>query len=117
MTKRIHGGVTPQQVSELVTRLKRDLRSSGYGAREGIVDAVVENALTFVDDAGWLESKVVEDVQQRFHDEFIDTVWPRCPRHHQHPLWLHDGAWVCEQDQVAIARLGALPPAADGASA
>src|SRR5690348_10731361 len=94
MTKRIHGGVTPQQASELVTRLKRDLRSSGYGAREGIVDAVVVNALTLVADGGWPESTVGEEVHWRFNDGFMDTVWPTCPGHHQQRLCLHDVAWV-----------------------
>jgi hypothetical protein len=31
---------------------------------------------------------VVDDVQQYIHDTFIDTTWPACPRHPNHPLWL-----------------------------
>lgn len=52
--------------------------------------------------------KVVEDVQQHFHDVFIDTTWPRCPRHPNHPLWLHDEFWTCEMDRTRIAPLGGL---------
>jgi hypothetical protein len=39
---------------------------------------------------------------------FIDTSWPTCPRHRRHPLWFRDGAWWCETDDVAIAKLGEL---------
>jgi hypothetical protein len=52
--------------------------------------------------------KVVEDVQQYFHDCFIDTTWPRCSLHPNHPLWLHAGHWTCEKDGVVVARLGEL---------
>lgn len=55
------------------------------------------------------EATLVEDVQQRFHDRFVDTTWPACPRHPAHPLWYAEGAWWCTQDRVMIARLGELP--------
>lgn len=51
---------------------------------------------------------VVEHVQQSFHDDFLDTTWPECPTHSRHPLWLHDGYWVCEQSLVRVARIGEL---------
>lgn len=54
--------------------------------------------------------RAVDNVQQVVHDEFIDTTWPACPRHVNHPLWFHDGWWTCELDGVAIARLGNLKP-------
>jgi hypothetical protein len=47
-------------------------------------------------------------VQQYFHDLFIHTTWPSCPRHRRHPLWLHCEFWTCELDDVPIARLGEL---------
>ena len=47
-------------------------------------------------------------VQQYFHDCSIDTSWPRCPRHPQHPLWLHEESWCCERDDIVIAKLGEL---------
>lgn len=49
---------------------------------------------------------MAESVQQDVHDEFVDTTWPRCPRHARHPLWCRDGVWRCEQDDVAVALLG-----------
>jgi hypothetical protein len=53
-------------------------------------------------------AKLVDDVQQEFHDTFVDTTWPTCPRHHRHPLWYHEGSWWCEADKASIAPLGRL---------
>src|SRR4051794_25428723 len=42
--------------------------------------------------------RVAEDVQQWLQDTFLDTTWPACPEHHQHPLWLDDNdppMWTC----------------------
>jgi hypothetical protein len=52
--------------------------------------------------------KLVNDVQQYFHDTFVDTTWPACPRHPRHPLWYRAGSWWCVEDGVAIAPLGDL---------
>jgi hypothetical protein len=38
-----------------------------------------------VDSGEYLE-KVAEEVQQYFHDCFVDTTWPECPFHRRHPL-------------------------------
>lgn len=57
--------------------------------------------------------KLVDDVQQYFHDRFVDTTWPACPRHPNHPLSYDNGEWLCPRDRSAIARLGEL----DGAAA
>jgi hypothetical protein len=61
----------------------------------------------FVDDVPSYVQRVVEDTQQNIHDEFVDTVWPRCPRH-AHPLWFRDGFWWCTQDDLRVAALGEL---------
>jgi len=53
-------------------------------------------------------AKVAEDVQQCFHDEFVDTAWPECPKHRGRPMWVSDGWWVCDEDRVRIARIGEL---------
>lgn len=52
--------------------------------------------------------KLTEDMQQRIHDERIDTTWPACPGHGNHPLWPHGSDWVCERDDMVIAAIGAL---------
>jgi hypothetical protein len=58
------------------------------------------------------EQCVVDDVQQRMHDAFIDTSWPRCPDHPHHPLWDEGGWWVCEQTGKRVAPLAELGRAA-----
>ena len=50
----------------------------------------------------------VENVQQYFQDTFVDTTWPACPRHPNHPLDHADGFWHCPRDKTAVARLGEL---------
>jgi hypothetical protein len=62
------------------------------------------------DDPDRFESTLVEEVQQDFHDTFVDTSWPACPRHPNHPMWYEHGYWCCTRDQVAIAKLGELRP-------
>lgn len=57
--------------------------------------------------------RVVETVQQDFHDAFIDITWPACPLHHRHPLWLHAGYWTCEQLGIPLAKLGELRASRD----
>ena len=73
---------------------------------------VVRNAIKYLDYRGDLagyEDKVVENVQEEVQETFIDTTWPACPRHGRHPLWYHDdGSWWCEQDRVALCKLGEL---------
>ena len=57
---------------------------------------------------------VGEGIQQYFHDTFVDTTWPSCPDHPNHPLWLHaaaDGSlqWRCEKGTLSLP-LGSLTP-------
>ncbi|HEX8696109.1 MAG TPA: hypothetical protein VF746_27075 [Longimicrobium sp.] len=53
---------------------------------------------------------VVDDFQQYVQDTFVDTTWPACPRHPNHPLdYDHEtGAWCCPRDGAAIFPLGEL---------
>jgi hypothetical protein len=52
--------------------------------------------------------RCVDDVQQYFQDTFVDTTWPACPRHPNHPLNFEEGAWRCPRDRALVARLGEL---------
>ncbi len=63
---------------------------------------------TFQNDPRRFVEKVVEDVQQRLQDEFIDTTWPACPRHSNHPLDYTNGAWRCPRDDAIVTQLGSL---------
>jgi hypothetical protein len=49
---------------------------------------------------------VADDVQQRMHDQHIDTSWPSCPCHPNHPMGSHQGVWSCDGDPIVP--LGAL---------
>lgn len=58
-----------------------------------------------------LAMQAAEEVQQWLHDSFLDTSWPRCPRHPNHPLWLGEDSpfmWHCPTTGAAVATLGHL---------
>lgn len=82
------------------------LATVGPGFEEFAIEAAARLRL-FRDTLAAYEQEVVDDVQQRLHDEFVDTTWPACPLHHHHPLWYSEGWWRCPQEG-AIARLGEL---------
>ena len=108
--------VTDADEADIIRRLGRDVEATlgtGYEAEIRRHAARLRNAFnnparhpSLVVD--WYPESVVEYVQQDFHDFFIHTTWPPCPRHLRHPLWLHGDRWMCEQDGVTVAQLGEL---------
>jgi hypothetical protein len=62
-------------------------------------------------DRAALTAKLVADVQQEMHHTFVDTTWPYCPAHPNHPLWFDEGAWRCTGGGPFVAALGELDPA------
>ena len=87
--------------------LRRDLEATGHADRVAWVNIAAANAAEFFEDPVDLVQRVVDDVQQRLQDEFVDTTWPACPRHPNHPLDFTTGGWSCPRDGV-VARLGEL---------
>jgi hypothetical protein len=79
----------------------------GRGHDETIVEAAARRRLYVGDPAGYVD-EVVDDVQQHIHDAFVDTTWPACPYHPNHPLWFSDGWWRCERITGPVASLGEL---------
>ena len=69
---------------------------------------VSEDLRRFAVEAQDFEQRVVDDVQQHLHDAFVDTSWPACPHHPNHPLWYSDGWWSCEKSGQRAAPLGGL---------
>lgn len=66
---------------------------------------------SFDDDASFVDW-LVEDVQQYVHDTYIDTTWPACPRHPNHPLWSRNGWWCCGDERIAeLGNLKSIQPA------
>lgn len=101
--------ITDRDQQELVRLLVDDLNATLGPGYEWIARANAERLRAFhSDDLPRYVLDVIESTQQDVHDEFIGTAWPQCPRHRRHPLWVHGGAWWCEQDRVLIARVGEL---------
>jgi hypothetical protein len=101
------------EIGKLVELLSRDVSWTIPERHRSLAPTTIEEVREGWDwmedaDISRLIEKVVEDVQQEFMDTFVDTTWPSCPRHPNHPLWLHDGRWYCERDGEALAALGGL---------
>ena len=101
-------GVSAGDEDRVVSLLRADVEATiGPGHDETIIEAAARHRL-FADDPVQYVAEVVDDVQQHFHDEFVDTTWPSCPCHPWHPLWFSDGWWRCERITDPIAPLGGL---------
>jgi hypothetical protein len=101
-------GISAADEARVIALLVRDLESTVGVGYDGVVEQEAAKARLFNDDVAHFESKVVEDVQQYFHDSFIDTTWPSCPDHPNHPLDYGDGWWRCPRSGQTVARLGEL---------
>lgn len=105
---RLHVAVSDADQGRICRLLLQDIEATIGPGYEAVVSENAINVRTFVDSPAAYREKLVEDVQQYFHDCFVDTTWPTCPRHAQHPLWLRGEHWYCERDGEPIARLGEL---------
>ena len=99
--------ISDVEQARVVQLLVRDLRATTRAGHDYLALNNATRLRQFIDDVTSYIQCVVEDTQQDMHDEFIDTAWPRCPRH-AHPLWFRDGAWWCERDGLRVAPLGEL---------
>jgi hypothetical protein len=100
--------VTDADEARIVALLARDVEMTIGPVHEARIRRVATHVRALRNDVDDYMDKVVEDVQQEFHDLFIDTTWPSCPLHPCHPLWLHDGRWTCAESRVPVALLGQL---------
>jgi hypothetical protein len=100
--------ISNAQQSSIVERLVHDVAATLGRGHETIIRHHAINLARFVDDPDCYRKRLVEEVQQYIHDCFIDTTWPRCPDHSNHPLWLHGDFWCCERDDRKVAKLGEL---------
>lgn len=99
--------VTSGDAARLVGLLEQDLVATVGERFVSIAAAEAARVRLFAETLTEFEQRVVDDVQQRMHDEFIDTSWPPCPRHPRHPLWYAAGFWHCPHGGI-IAALGEL---------
>jgi hypothetical protein len=105
------GGVSAEDETRVVSLLRADVQATiGSGHDEAIIETAARRRL-YADVPAQYVCDVVDDVQQYFHDAFVDTTWPACPFHPNHPLWFSDGWWRCERVDEPIARLGTLSSA------
>jgi hypothetical protein len=99
--------ITDVDQEQIVRLLVHDLHATVGAGHEDLALSNAVRLRQFVEDVATYIQRVVDDTQQDMHDEFVDTVWPRCPRH-AHPLWFRNGTWSCERDELCVARLGEL---------
>lgn len=93
-------------LSQVIPLLKRDVSTTLGDAYDRLIDDTAADIRELnIPDRG---EKLVNDVQQYFHDERVDPTWPTCPRHARHPLWYRGGSWWCVEDGVGVAPLGGL---------
>lgn len=103
------GNLIPDaQFQRIVELLRTDVSATSARDCDDLIWQEARHARELVSAAGY-EDYVVAQVQQRLHDEFIDTTWPACPEHPNHPLWFAEGWWRCEASGTRIAELGQLP--------
>jgi hypothetical protein len=105
--------VTDLDEERMVRLLSQDLNATIGPGHEALAMENASRLRQFIDEPLQYEEEVVDATQQDVHDFFIDTTWPRCPRHHRHPLWFGENAWWCEEDRVRVANLGELAPSKD----
>jgi hypothetical protein len=109
--------VSESDRARIVRLLLLDVEATIGPDYEAVVLDNAVNVASFADDPVRYRDKLVEDVQQHFHDSFVHVTWPTCPRHSKHPLWLRGESWYCAQDDEAIAKLGELRSIRHGGSA
>lgn len=114
-------GVGPANVAQAVALVSRDLAATlglssetaeALARREAIAAAKIMNEWDD-DEVSWplFLARVVEETQQWLHDTFIDTTWPRCPEHQNHPLWLElnvSRGWACASTSTTVCPVGQL---------
>ena len=106
--ERRDGAISPADVDRVVRLLQHDLVETVGSGHEVVVTEAAARLRLFSEDPADFEQRVVEDVQQRLHDTFVDTSWPACPEHLNHPLSYAEGSWRCEKSGKRVAALGGL---------
>lgn len=100
------GSVSDRHEAEVVELLGRDVMATLAGSHLDAIRSTAQSRRDFANARDLYVDQVVEDFQQYVHDMFIDTSWPKCPHHPNHPMWFRLGWW--EADGRRVARLGEL---------
>jgi hypothetical protein len=100
-------GISDADEHCVIAVIQADVAATVARDCRGLIVEAAARLRRFCDRDDYL-TRVVDDVQQRLHDEFIDTTWPACPEHPSHPLWFDGENWYCEQSGTVVAPLGQL---------
>src|SRR5689334_11802196 len=108
--------LTLEYVTSVVDALVDDVAASLGCGVDVATDAVLAEALSILswmdDDLGdaFFARKLGDDLQQYLHDRFVDTTWPACPDHPNHPLDLRGEppVWTCPTTHTSKCGLGRL---------
>jgi hypothetical protein len=98
--------ISPEEERDVAAQLCADAEATVGSGHEHAIAAAAAHRRAYVYSPSTYRDDVADDVQQYMHDEFIDTSWPACPRHPNHPMGSHQGVWSCQGDPIAP--LGAL---------
>ncbi|MCA1713135.1 MAG: hypothetical protein LC789_16450 [Actinobacteria bacterium] len=86
------------------------------GRHAALLDAAVEGRRWWLQEwpagAPYLLCLLAQDLQEAVHP--VDPLWPRCPEHRDHPLFVEpdlgpDPFWVCHRTGLPVAPVGSLP--------
>ena len=96
------------------------LADLGRRAQDPELDEAVQEAVAhrawwlgqWADGAPHVLGLLAQDVQEAVHG--TDPLWPACPEHHDHPLFVEpdlgpDPFWVCHRTGLPVASVGMLP--------
>jgi hypothetical protein len=101
-------------LQEAAVAVRRDL--GVRRADDALLDAVEHRAwwlAQWEDGAPHVLGLLAQDVQEAVH-EADDPLWPPCPEHRDHPLFVEpdlgpDPFWVCHRTGLPVAPVGLLP--------
>jgi hypothetical protein len=84
-------GPSAEDEARVVSLIRADIEATvGAGHDLAIIEPAARRRLYTGVPAQYLRD-FVDDVQQYLHDPFIDTTWPACRHHPNHPLVLGRG--------------------------
>ncbi len=100
--------VLPESDAEVWVRVRTELHLESQSALGLAIDDACGTAL-------WVAEAVQDDLIEGHGSMPRTIVWPRCPDHRNHPLWLRssdpqrlDPAWTCPTTERVVAQLGDL---------
>lgn len=102
----VQGRVSDEALNLVVA----DLTATLGWSQEEAEDFVLQNAHEYETGVPRVVT-LAESVQQRLHDDRVNTSWPACPEHPNHPLRLSrtlPAVWVCPSTGKTVCALGEL---------